>query len=159
MKFTPALNSTATGSFTVQAASTPSMGGLVASPVTASIAVDGPVITSPGLQSLIEDTTLVFSPANNNQIRISDTSVGSGTVNVSVSTTADMLTLGSLTGISIASGGEGESSIAFSGTVAAVNAALDGLTITFPSHFTGSDELGIIASDISNDAAPRCRST
>jgi len=150
LKFTPSLNSTAAGNFTVQAASTASVSGLVGSPVTATIAVDGPIINFPGVQTIPEDTALALSSSSGNAISVSDASIGSGTVTVSLNTSSGSLTLASLAGITIANGGDGQSNINFTGTVAAVNAALDGLAIAFTSHFTGSADLGIAVNDVSN---------
>jgi plastocyanin len=152
LKFAPTPSSTANGSFTVQAASTANNSGLVAGPVTATIAVDGPAISVPNLQTIRQNSLQVFATGNANSISASDASAGAGNITVDLSASTGLLSLGSLAGISINGGGDGESTINFSGTLTAVNAALNGLTINYTDNFTGSDELGIEVNDSSKSA-------
>lgn len=108
---------------------------------------DAPVISAPVARTLDEDTTLVFSSANGNAIRISDGDSGSGnlTVRISANMVHERLSLGSTDGLwSYLHGG---STILMQGTVDAINAALDGMTWRAPADWNGNRGLRIEVSD------------
>lgn len=112
---------------------------------------DGPVNTVPGAQSTNEDTPLVFSAANGNQIQVSDLDVGAGDLEVTLSVSSGRLTLGSLVGLSFAQGsGTGDNTLVFRGTQAAINASLATLTYVPLSNFSGTAVLTITTSDLGN---------
>ena len=91
-----------------------------------------------------EDKPLVFSVANDNAIKLSDTDGGDLTLSLSVA--HGVLTLSSMTGLTVEGGANGSSSVTVTGTVAALNAALDGLTYVAPDH-DGGDLLAISVDD------------
>lgn len=113
-----------------------------------------PVNTVPGAQTFDEDTTLVFSGSK--KISIADSDAGSASVQVTVSVTTGQLTLSGITGLTFLSGnGTANKSMTFLGSVADINAALDGLSYTPPPNFpltglTGSDTLTITTNDLGN---------
>ena len=100
----------------------------------------GPIIAAPsivytgGLPQLV-----VFNSSNNQEISISDPSAGTGTIEVSLSVDAGTLTLASTAGVSISSGANGTVAMTFTGTVADVDRALDGLEFSFPGASQGVD--------------------
>ena len=148
LKFTPALNSTSDGSFTVQAATIPSSGGLVATPVTATIVLNGPLNNVPAMQTTPQNAPLVFAVATNNAISISDAHAGTASaVSVTLSATTGTVTLSTVAGLTISGGGNGQGSVSVSGTVAAINAALDGLTFTPAAQYNGPASLTLTTTD------------
>jgi hypothetical protein len=111
---------------------------------------DAPVNTVPGPQSTNEDVSLIFSTANGNAIRISDIDAGSSPVQVTLTATNGTATLSGMTGLAIVSGANGTSSVTFSGTITAINSALDGLTFAPTSNFNGAASLQIVTNDLGN---------
>ncbi|MDH3647649.1 MAG: cadherin-like domain-containing protein, partial [Gammaproteobacteria bacterium] len=89
--------------------------------------VDDPVVNlAPAAQTVADGQFLLFSSANGNSISVSD--VDSTNVTVSLSIPAGFLTLGSITGLVFSAGdGISDSQMTFTGSIADVNAALDGL--------------------------------
>ena len=99
-----------------------------------------PVITSPGTQNTNENTSLVFSSGNGNPIAITDPAGGSDQITLGVSN--GTLTLAGTTGLTFTVGdGTDDPTMTFSGTVAAINTALNGLSYTPNSNYVGSDAL------------------
>ena len=110
---------------------------------------DAPVNGVPGAQGVNEDTSLVFSGAN--AITISDVDVGAGNETVTLSVASGALTLSGTAGLAFTVGdGTADSTMTFSGTVAAINAALNGLGYQGNLNFNGSDTLNITTNDNGN---------
>jgi co-chaperonin GroES (HSP10) len=109
---------------------------------------DAPVNSVPGTQSVNEEATLTFSTGAGNAITISDVDVGSGNETVTLTVTSGILALGSTAGLT--SFTNNAASINLTGTVANINAALNGLTYTGNLNFNGSDSLSIGTSDNGN---------
>lgn len=112
---------------------------------------DAPVNAVPGAQSTDEDVPLVFSIANSNAISINDVDAGSGYLAVTLSVTAGTLTLNSTTGLNFSNGdGNDDATMTFTGTLAAINTALNGLSFQPPPDASGSSELSLITNDQGN---------
>ena len=109
---------------------------------------DPPVNSVPGPQSTQQNTALVFSNANGNAITLSDVDAGTGNLQVTLTALDGALTLGSVSGLTVS--GQGTGSVVFSGTLANLNAALDGLTFMPVSAFTGGTSLVIATGDLGN---------
>jgi hypothetical protein len=89
---------------------------------------DAPVNSVPGSQNATLNATLVFSAANANLISISDVDAGSDPVQVTLRATDGTLTLSTTTGLSFAAGdGTGDQLMTFTGSIASINAALNGM--------------------------------
>ena len=86
---------------------------------------DGPVNTVPGTQTLVEDTTVTFSAANGNAIRLTDIDAGNSVVELRLSVNGFM-TFPTTTGLTFVTGSNGGNIITVRGTLADLNAALDG---------------------------------
>ena len=112
---------------------------------------DAPINSVPGTQSLNEEGSLVFSSGNGNAITISDIDVGSGNETVTLTVTGGTLALGSTAGL--ASFTNNAASITLTGTVANVNAAMNGLTYTGNLNFAGADSLVVSTNDNGNTGA------
>jgi Ca2+-binding RTX toxin-like protein len=96
-------------------------------------------------QTTNEDTPLVFSAARNNAIVISDADGDNQMVTLSAG--HGKLTLSGTSGLTFSSGGNGQASMTFSGTLAAINTALTGLTYLSDLNYNGADALAITSSD------------
>jgi len=119
--------------------------------ITVSAVNDAPVNSVPGAQSVDEDTALVFSTAGGNAISIGDIDAGGAAVQVTLSVTNGTLTLSGVGGLAFASGsGTGDATMTFSGTIANINAALDGLSFSPTADYNGSASLQIITNDQGN---------
>ena len=107
---------------------------------------DAPVNSVPNAQSVNEDTPLVFSAANGNEITISDADDDVHTVTLSA--THGTLSLGALVGLIFDTGdGTGDASMTFTGTDAAINAALAGLTFLGATEYSGAASIEIVTDD------------
>jgi hypothetical protein len=137
LKFAPAANANGAGyasfTFQVQDDGGTASGGvdLDASPNTMAIDVsavnDAPVNLVPAAQATSQNTTLVFSSANGNAISIADVDAAGGALQVTLSATHGVFTLSSTSGLSFSMGdGGADASMTFTGTLADINAALEG---------------------------------
>ncbi|MCE4224898.1 tandem-95 repeat protein [Methylobacterium sp. C25] len=122
-----------------------------ATTVTFAAVNDPPVNGVPAGQSLAEDTPLVFSAARGNGITIADVDARGGSLSTVLSVGHGTLTLGSRTGVTISN--DGTSSVTLTGTLAAINAALDGTTYRPDPDYNGSDSLTVLTNDNGNTGA------
>ncbi|HEV7880896.1 beta strand repeat-containing protein, partial [Bradyrhizobium sp.] len=112
---------------------------------------EAPVNGIPGAQTIDEDTALVFSAAHSNAIAISDVDANGGNETVTLSVGSGALTLNGTAGLAFALGdGTADSTMTFSGTLAAINAALSGMAYQGNPNFQGSDTLHITTNDTGN---------
>ncbi len=147
MRFTPTTNFTGTASITIEANDQGNSGGggPQSSPLdTVSIVVHNPTASDsiPGPQSTTRDVPVTFKPENSNAIYI-----GSGWNATDLAASHGTFTLATTSGLSFGGGTSNYSPhVQFSGTVAAMNAALDGLIFTPTTGFTGSDTINLTLS-------------
>src|SRR6185503_9589907 len=95
------------------------------SKITLTAVNDAPVNTVPAAQITVANAPLTFSSANGNALSVADSDAT--TVRVTLTSTNGTLTLSGLTGLAFTAGdGTADATMTFSGTKAAVNAALDG---------------------------------
>jgi RHS repeat-associated protein len=154
LKFTPTANSTASGSFTVQESTSATTAGLGGPTATATITVN-PVspslkVTAPATASVNEDSFLVFSTTNGNAISVTDPQAGSGSAQLTLSVTHGVLTLGATKGITLASAASSALQVTLKGTLANLNAALNGLKFTPSTGYSGSASLSVSYKDLGN---------
>ncbi|HWK95691.1 MAG TPA: FecR domain-containing protein, partial [Pseudolabrys sp.] len=102
-----------------------------------------PVTFAPLSAATAEDTPLVFSGPR--AISIVDNDSSSLTVTLSV--TNGVLALGTVAGLTFISGGTGQATMTFSGSPAAIAAALQGLTYTPGQDYNGTAALSITKTD------------
>src|SRR5439155_23282203 len=115
-------------------------GGAQTTAVTGTVTVnnvnDPPVNTVPPAQSTGMNSNLLFANSNGNLISVTD--LDNSTLTVTLSVTNGTLTLSGMTGLTFTAGdGTADTTMTFSGTQAAINAALDGLTYTPTAGYTG----------------------
>ncbi|HEX3144537.1 MAG TPA: Calx-beta domain-containing protein, partial [Pyrinomonadaceae bacterium] len=120
--------------------------------ITVNAVNDAPVNTVPGTtQQVTENSTLTFSTANANAISIGDIDAGGGAMRETLTATNGTITLGSTAGLAFTVGnGTANSTMTFTGTIAAVNTALQGMTFTPTSGFSGAATLTIVTNDQGN---------
>jgi len=112
---------------------------------------DAPVNTIPGAQTTNEDTALIFSTGNANQISVNDVDVASNNLEITLSITNGTLTLAGTTGLTFKLGdGTADSSMIFAGTQADINNALATLTFNPTPNYDGAAVLSITTSDLGN---------
>ncbi len=107
---------------------------------------DPPVNTVPGAQSVWMGTPLVFNAANSRLISVADPDAGSSLLKVSLSVSQGTLSLSGIAGLTFVVGdGTADPSMEFTGTLTAINAALNGLIFTPTS--LGAATLAIVTND------------
>lgn len=113
---------------------------------------DPPVNSVPGAQSADEDSPLVFSGANGNQISISDPDAGSSPVQVRLQVEHATMTLDGDDGLTFDPGDSGtnDADMTFTGTITDINAALDGMRFDPEANYNGSATLTITTDDQGN---------
>ena len=106
-----------------------------------------PANSVPAAQTMNEDTAVVFSSGNGNQISISDVDA-SGSTEATLSVTNGTLTLSGTTGLTFTTGtGTANTTMTFRGTLANINAALNGLAYTPTANYNGSATLTLSTLD------------
>lgn len=107
---------------------------------------DPPVNSVPtgALQAATEDVPRAFSLAVND-VDVSDADIVAITLSTNSST---VMTLPLTTGLTFSSGdGNANALMAFTGTLASINSALNGLTVTAPPNFVGQSTLTLTSND------------
>ena len=113
----------------------------------------------PGSQETGTDEALVLSPADGNAIAIDDPAAGSAGVQVALSVGEGALTLADTTGLSFSSGnGTSDATMTFSGAVAAINSALNGLSYTPRNGYNGMATLSVSMENLRTNWAIGARS-
>jgi Cadherin-like len=98
----------------------------------------------------LEDTDLVFSTVQGNQLTILDPD-GNVTVKVTIDVTNGVLDLASTSGLSFTAGdGRLDGQLAFTGKINAINTALDGLRFHPNQDVSGNAALAITVNDLGN---------
>ena len=119
--------------------------------VSVAAANDAPANSVPGAQSTAMNTAKVFSSGNGNLISITDVDAAGGTMQVQLVSTNGATTLSTLTGLSFSVGdGTADATMTFTGSFAAVNTALSGLSFNPTTSFTGAASLQIVTADQGN---------
>jgi hypothetical protein len=147
---------TSVGTYTVVAAFTSTNSNYVtgptnSTPVTFTIsAATGPTITAPPTGSVNENASLVFSTGNGNAISVTDPKAGSGIQQLTLAATRGTLTLATTKGVTSTSASSSAASptITIKGTLANLNAALNGLKFTPTPGYAGPASLAISYKDL-----------
>jgi VCBS repeat-containing protein len=115
---------------------------------------DAPVNSVPPAQATSQNTPLVFSTAGGNRISVADVDAAAGSERVTLTGTNGTISLSAVAGLTFSAGtGTADSAMTFTGTVSAINAALDGLSFTPTTGFSGAASLGILTNDQGNTGA------
>jgi hypothetical protein len=116
-----------------------------------------PVVTVPATQNTAFNTAKVFSTANGNALSVADADAGSGALSVYITVGNGTATVSTTTGLTF-NGSNGSGSFGFSGTLANINAALNGLTFSPNNGFTGAASLQLSADDQGNTGSGGAKS-
>jgi hypothetical protein len=115
---------------------------------------DTPVNTVSGALTTELNTPIVFTGAN--LIAVSDVDAGVGAIRVDlvVGGGNGTLTLATTVGVAVGPGADGTSAMTLTGTLAAINAALNGMTFTPNLAFQGATSVQIATDDLGNTGLP-----
>ena len=115
---------------------------------------DAPVNTVPGAQTMTEDGARVFSAANDSAISVADVDAADDDMRVDLNVDNGSVTLDGTTGLTFTTGdGTADARQTFTGTLSAINAALDGLAYNPSANFNGSDTLTLTTDDQGNNGS------
>ena len=104
---------------------------------------DAPVNIVPGSQQTAGGSPLVFDAAHGNAIRIQDVDAGGGRLLVTLSADHGLLRLSRVAGLTFMNGtANGSATLTFTGTLADINAALDGLVYEAAANYVGPRPCG-----------------
>src|SRR5947207_807976 len=126
--------------------------------ITVNAVNDAPVNVVPVAQATNEDTSKTFSSGGGNALSVSDVDVAEtvgGKLLVTLSVSHGTLSLSGTTGLSFgcvgcAGDGTADATMAFTGTAADVNAALNGLVYSPAANYNGPETLTLITNDQGN---------
>lgn len=158
LTYTPAGNTSGTAAITIvlkDDGGTANGGVDTSAPQTFNITVsavnDAPVNTVPATQNVDKNGSLTFSAANGNLISIADIDAGSNPVKVTLTASNGKITLSGTTGLSFTVGdGTSDTTMTFTGTIANINNALNGLVFDPNNGFSGLATLQIVTNDQGN---------
>ena len=109
---------------------------------------DAPTTTNPGLQTAQEDTPLPITGITIDDVDVDETDQPNNSVEVTLSVNHGHITLANPLLVTFTTGdGHEDATMTFSGTLQAVNAAIDSVTYTPEAGFLGEDTLRIVADD------------
>ncbi len=109
-----------------------------------------PFNTTPGPQTVISESSLIFSPATGNALQIGDPDAESNPEQVALSVAHGTIRLGGTNNVTVTGGGNNTAAITVTGTLTAINAALDGVLYTPTANYVGSDALTVATNDLGN---------
>jgi len=125
-------------------------------------------VTTPATDSTLEDTDLVFSVANGNEITVADGTIDDPLLRTTLTVTNGTLTLATTAGLTSVTG-DGTDTVILIGSESDINTALDGLTYAPTNSYSGPADLTVttdlqadllgyyefeINGDIGNDTSP-----
>ncbi|HRI93307.1 MAG TPA: DUF4347 domain-containing protein, partial [Accumulibacter sp.] len=164
LKFTPAADANGAGyasfTFRVRDDGGTANGGVRLDPTPRTMTIDvtatndAPQNGMPLAQATAYNTPLVFSAANGNRISVADVDAGNADIEVTLSASDGTLALSGVDGLNFTGGGNGTASMSFTGTIGAINTALDGMTFTPTTNFVGAAGLTLQTSDQGNSGLP-----
>ncbi len=97
---------------------------------------------------------LLFSSATGTAISVSDADAGGAAMQVTLTATNGTLNLSGTRGLTFSTGdGTADATMTFTGTVADINAALEGMTFVATADFTGTASVQIATNDLGNTGA------
>jgi hypothetical protein len=107
-----------------------------------------PTITAPASARVNQNTTLAFSAAKGDPITVADTAAGAGSVQLTLTAAHGKVKFSTLSGLKVVTGANNSASVTVTGTVAKLNAALNGLVFTPTSGYAGAASIGLSIKDL-----------
>ena len=131
---------------------TPASSAVGTATVAFSAVNDTPTMIFPGtVQFTNEDTPLVFNLVNGNLIAVNDVDANSGEMLIDFIAYNGTLTLNGTTGLTFTTGdGVADTAMQFTGSIAAINAAVNGLVFTPDADFSGGTNFQMWVNDQGN---------
>ena len=114
---------------------------------------DAPQLTVPADQTTPLNTALFFNAANDNAIQAEDVDAGTAEIGMLLSLTSGTFSLAQTTGLTLYSGSDNSSLIMCTGTLANINAALEGLSYTPSLDVAGDATMTILLNDLGNSGS------
>ncbi len=112
---------------------------------------DPPINNVPGAQIIDQNGMLLFSASTGTAITISDDDAGGAAIEVTLTASNGTVNLASSAGLTFTLGdGTDDASMTFTGTIAAINTALEGMTFVATPGFTGAASLQVATDDLGN---------
>ena len=103
---------------------------------------------SPFTQNVNENGPLTFSNANGNPLAVLDVDLGNAPLQVTLNATNGLFTLNGTSGLSFTVGnGQANTTMTFTGSLASINAALEGSRFTPNAGYDGPAQLQIVSND------------
>ena len=152
--YTPAADYAGPDSFTYSASD--GFGGTATGTVSVTVTGvnDAPVNAVPGPQATPVNQRLFFSQARGNPVSVGDVDAGSDPLRLALSASNGTLTLGNRSGLTFLSGdGVADATLSFTGTLASLNAALEGMSFAPRAGYTGPASLTLNTSDLGHSGA------
>ena len=110
-----------------------------------------PVLTAPASVTTLSDAPVVFGASFGNAITLADGDAGGADVRLELASTNGVASLATVAGLAFEQGdGTADSLMRFTGTLAAINLALDGVAYTPDPGYTGPASLALAANDLGN---------
>jgi hypothetical protein len=129
-------------------------GNTAVATVTVSAVNDAPTNLLPGPQSTNADTALTFSAGGGNALAVTDPDAGTSSIEMTLSAADGLLTLSGTTGLTFLAGdGTADAALTARGTLADLNAALDGLVLAPGPGYSGTTSVQMTANDLGNTGA------
>ncbi len=111
-----------------------------------------PANAVPAAQTTLEGAPVVFSAGGRNRVAVSDPDACTSGLRVTLAATNGTVTLDGAAGLTfIAGDGLADHTMTFTGSVASINAALDGMLFAPPAGFIGASRLTVITDDRASD--------
>jgi hypothetical protein len=127
-------------------------------PITVLAGNDAPVVTILSATTITEDAPLAFHAGTASEMSVNDADAGSGALAVTLAATHGTLTLGDTTGLTFTTGdGTADAAMEFTGTLTAINAALDGAAFTPDPEYAGPASVQFDVDDQGNTGAGGAR--
>jgi hypothetical protein len=106
-----------------------------------------PVLNAPVSASVNENSPLTFSAANGSAITLTDAAASGSSDSLTLTAVKGTVTLASTSGLSFSAGTNGSASMTVVGTLANLNAAINGLKFTPTSGYSGAASLSMALKD------------
>ena len=113
---------------------------------------DAPTNMLPAAQAINQDGMLLFSSATGTGISVSDPDAAGAVIQVTLTATNGTINLSGTKGLILTPPADGidDATMVFTGTIADINAALEGATFVATLGFTGTANVQIITNDLGN---------
>ncbi len=113
-----------------------------------------PTVNVPGPQVIGVNRPLVFSSVNVNAFTVGDVDADGAAEQITITATNGTVSLSTRQNLGFSAGsGSGDSTATFTGTLAALNAALDGLTFTPTPGYAGHGSIALAVDDLGHTGA------